>query len=526
MSDQDPRGEAIRVHVDLSQPLPDPNRYLHPPSYDADNNPVFFGSATVGNIVQPCKVTLRGDELICTVPHRLLERVHQGTFTVLPFTDAMELVPTSHGRIPTGCRPVVGGVDERGRTLYHAVAWVHGERVPGRTSEHLGAAAALFGGREHYVYDSCEILCWRNEDEPFVSNNSINQVQNAPLRPDGTRPGDEDLAGTTLRVTVSDMSAIAPYSAATDLNGITPLYFASATLPGEVLPGKAGQTRTCHILHNDAVEERNLGFNLLPFSDKMELVATSRGVIPHGRRPVEGNYDSQGRNLYHAILYVVGRRFPGMCAEHLGGAQGVLEGKKYVSDTGYDILCWKESTGSTSASPADALQHFSYKDDLAGQRLRKPLNGKEALTTTIAQTFGEHIANTLDTYKWFFTSVLHEGSITPSWAYESSNPCMFVHEGTTAITCTGPYCVLPFLRDRMVLVSATNGKIPPGTTPVEGGRDKQGRLLYHAVGWVVSSSRRALMIGMAAEHLGGAVIICWGQVHKIASGYELLCWQA
>lgn len=165
--------------------------------------------------------------------------------------------------------------------------------------------------------------CWRNEDEPFVSNNSINQVQNAPLRPDGTRPGDEDLAGTTLRVTVSDMSAIAPYSAATDLNGITPLYFASATLPGEVLPGKAGQTRTCHILHNDAVEERNLGFNLLPFSDKMELVATSRGVIPHGRRPVEGNYDSQGRNLYHAILYVVGRRFPGMCAEHLVSACSV-----------------------------------------------------------------------------------------------------------------------------------------------------------------------------------------------------------
>ena len=134
---QYPRGDAIRVHIDRSQPLPDPSNYFHPPCFDADSNPIYFGSASFGDVVQPCKVTRKVDELVCVVPYRLVERTHRGPFTVLPFTDAMDLVPTSHGLIPEGYRPVVGGVDESGRLLYHAVAWVRGERVPGRTSEHL-----------------------------------------------------------------------------------------------------------------------------------------------------------------------------------------------------------------------------------------------------------------------------------------------------------------------------------------------------------------------------------------------------
>ena len=137
MPDHDPRGDAIRVHIDRNQPLPNRIHYLHPPSFDADDNPIYFGSATLGNVVQPCKVTLKIDELVCVVPYRLIERVHRGPFTILPFTNAMHLVPTSQGHIPAGNRPVEGGVDDSGRRLYHAVAWVRGERVPGRTSEHL-----------------------------------------------------------------------------------------------------------------------------------------------------------------------------------------------------------------------------------------------------------------------------------------------------------------------------------------------------------------------------------------------------
>ena len=51
----------------------------------------------------------------------------------------------------------------------------------------------------------------------------------------------------------------------------------------------------------------------------------------------------------------------------------------------------------------------------------------------------------------------------------------------------------------MELVWASRGAIPAGRTPVEGGRDEDGRLLYHAIGQVADA--RVPMIGMAAEHL-------------------------
>jgi hypothetical protein len=208
--------------------------------------------------------------------------------------------------------------------------------------------------------------CWHDDDaelpSPLPGSCPPERVipNNTSTRPDQARPGDKDPAGTNLRVTVSDLPTVTSLPAATDLDGTTSLYFGSAILPGEILPGKVVQMRTCQVLHNDAVVERNVGFSILPFSVEMELVPTSRGVIPQGRRPVQGNYDVQGRKLYHAMLYAVGRQFPGMCAEHLvsaslitwclsnrirnrllviqGGAQGVLQGKKYTLETGYTIL--------------------------------------------------------------------------------------------------------------------------------------------------------------------------------------------
>ena len=59
-------------------------------------------------------------------------------FDILPITNQHEWVPTSHGLIPQGRRPVDGGYEESGDRLYHAVAVVHGCSVPGKTGEHLG----------------------------------------------------------------------------------------------------------------------------------------------------------------------------------------------------------------------------------------------------------------------------------------------------------------------------------------------------------------------------------------------------
>ncbi|KIJ64772.1 hypothetical protein HYDPIDRAFT_51951, partial [Hydnomerulius pinastri MD-312] len=126
-----------RIQIDRKSPLPDTSRYGLPPCFDAEGNPVFFGSACVNKSIQPCKVTLKNNNLICSIPHGLVEYVQKGPFTVLPFADNMILVPTSGGRIPPGCRPVVGGADEKGRPLHHAIACVRQERIPGRTSQHL-----------------------------------------------------------------------------------------------------------------------------------------------------------------------------------------------------------------------------------------------------------------------------------------------------------------------------------------------------------------------------------------------------
>ncbi|KNZ81914.1 hypothetical protein J132_10193 [Termitomyces sp. J132] len=60
----------------------------------------------------------------------------------------MEWVHTSYGQIPPGRRPIEGGYEEHGAKLYHGLALVNGVKVPGKTSEHLGACNVSFGGTE------------------------------------------------------------------------------------------------------------------------------------------------------------------------------------------------------------------------------------------------------------------------------------------------------------------------------------------------------------------------------------------
>ena len=63
---------------------------------------------------------------------------HNGRYDLLPFDpNTMEWVPTSHGQVPPGRRPVEGGYEEDGAKLYHAIAVVHGVRVPGKAGPHL-----------------------------------------------------------------------------------------------------------------------------------------------------------------------------------------------------------------------------------------------------------------------------------------------------------------------------------------------------------------------------------------------------
>lgn len=58
-------------------------------------------------------------------------------YSVLKITDDMLWVEASYGKTPTDHRPVKGGVDAAGRTLFHAVAMVGEISVPGMVSPAL-----------------------------------------------------------------------------------------------------------------------------------------------------------------------------------------------------------------------------------------------------------------------------------------------------------------------------------------------------------------------------------------------------
>jgi hypothetical protein len=49
----------------------------------------------------------------------------------------------------------------------------------------------------------------------------------------------------------------------------------------------------------------------------MEWVPTSGGRLPQGRRPVEGGYEQNGGQLYHAYANIQGVNVPGKTGEHL-----------------------------------------------------------------------------------------------------------------------------------------------------------------------------------------------------------------
>jgi hypothetical protein len=49
----------------------------------------------------------------------------------------------------------------------------------------------------------------------------------------------------------------------------------------------------------------------------MEWVRTGHGRVPQGRRPVEGGYEQNGAQLYHAYGTVESVDVPGKTGEHL-----------------------------------------------------------------------------------------------------------------------------------------------------------------------------------------------------------------
>ncbi|KAF8896367.1 hypothetical protein BD779DRAFT_1433925 [Infundibulicybe gibba] len=154
-----PPPSGYRIPLSTTDAFASPDKTGPPPCYDADGvSPVFFGSALFENSVHPCKIGPHLNPPVA-VPYGGTEHYHHGRYDLLPFVpDQMELVHTSHGRIPPGRRPVEGGYEDHGAKLYHAIGTINGVRVPGKTGEHLNGCNLSFGGGEHAIQDNYEIL--------------------------------------------------------------------------------------------------------------------------------------------------------------------------------------------------------------------------------------------------------------------------------------------------------------------------------------------------------------------------------
>lgn len=92
-----------------------------------------------------------------------------------------------------------------------------------------------------------------------------------------------------------------------DLDG-SPVYFGSALFPSSVHPCKIAPhiDTPCRVPYGGQEQGHRGRYDLLPFTHEMELVPTSGGRIPPGRRPVEGGYEEPqpgkpGQKLYHAV---------------------------------------------------------------------------------------------------------------------------------------------------------------------------------------------------------------------------------
>jgi hypothetical protein len=92
-------------------------------------------------------------------------------------------------------------------------------------------------------------------------------------------------------------------------------------------------------------------------------------------------------------------------------------------------------------------------------------------------------------------------------------------------TWRNEYEVLPFDPARMEWVQTSDGHIPDGRTPVEGGYDADHSPFFHAYGSVVWGNRTIDCPGKTSVALGSARLPFGGQEHVIKSNYHILVWK-
>jgi len=121
----------------------------------------------------------------------------------------------------------------------------------------------------------------------------------------------------------------------------------------------------------------------------------------------------------------------------------------------------------------------------------------------------------------YLGSALFEKSVHPCKIGPHLNPPCSVPYGGQEFGHHGRYDLLPFTPETMEFVRTSEGRIPAGRRPVEGGYEENGEKLYHAVG-LVNGVR---VPGKTGSHLGGCNVAFGGREHIIRENYDILCWR-
>ncbi|KAK0432018.1 hypothetical protein EV421DRAFT_1851156 [Armillaria borealis] len=124
-----------------------------------------------------------------------------------------------------------------------------------------------------------------------------------------------------------------------------PIYFGSAICDKSVHPCKIEYNMRhlpapCTVVLDNTVISHEGRYDLLQFNpNTMELVRTSEGRIPAGRRPIKGGYEEDGMPLYHGIA--THHKIPGETSPRLGGCVYAIDENVHLATSDYEILCWK-----------------------------------------------------------------------------------------------------------------------------------------------------------------------------------------
>lgn len=74
----------------------------------------------------------------------------------------------------------------------------------------------------------------------------------------------------------------------------------------------------CRVPYAGEERQHHGRYDLLPFiASAMEWVPTSGGRVPIGRHPIEGGYEEDGSQLYHAAAVIDRVIVPGKTGAHL-----------------------------------------------------------------------------------------------------------------------------------------------------------------------------------------------------------------